>query len=159
MYRILKIVVAIVLIASCVAIGQEYEQFLDDKYVELLRSEVRTQKIGLITDMMELTEEEASIFWPLYREYANELSKIYDNRLKVIREITENFSSFTDEKAEELAEKSIKIEKAKTKLMADYYRKMAKALSPTLSVKFFQIERWVNSMIELQISSKLPFIQ
>ena len=37
-------------------------------YVELLRSDVRSQKIAILTQLMELTEAEDKAFWPLYRD-------------------------------------------------------------------------------------------
>ena len=38
-------------------------------YVELMRSDIRTQKVALITETLLLTEGEGAIFWPIYREY------------------------------------------------------------------------------------------
>ena len=38
-------------------------------YVELLRSDVRGQKVAILTEMMDFTEQEDAKFWPIYREY------------------------------------------------------------------------------------------
>ena len=38
-------------------------------YAELLRSDVRAQKIAILTEVMGFTEAEDKAFWPIYREY------------------------------------------------------------------------------------------
>ncbi len=38
-------------------------------YAELLRSDVRTQKVAILTEVLGLTEAEDKAFWPIYREY------------------------------------------------------------------------------------------
>ena len=50
-------------------------------YTELLRSDIRAQKVAVITEMMEFTEAEDVVFWPVYREYELALSRLYDERL------------------------------------------------------------------------------
>ena len=57
-------------------------------YVELLRSDLRTQKVAVITEMMQFTEAEDAAFWPVYREYELELSRLNDERLAANREPT-----------------------------------------------------------------------
>ena len=58
-------------------------------YVELLRSDVRAQKVAFITELMEFTEAEDKAFWPIYREYDVELSKINDERVERDRRVRE----------------------------------------------------------------------
>ena len=49
--------------------GTEDAQTLDlHAYAELLRSDVRTQKVAIITEVMGFTEAEDAAFWPVYRE-------------------------------------------------------------------------------------------
>ena len=55
-------------------------------YAELLRSDLRAQKIAIITEVMEFTEAEDAKFWPVYREYETELAKINDDRIALIKE-------------------------------------------------------------------------
>ena len=54
-------------------------------YVELLRSDVRAQKVAIITDLMRFTEAEDAAFWPIYREYELELTKVNDERVSVVK--------------------------------------------------------------------------
>ena len=61
-------------------------------YTELLRSDVRTQKVAILTEVVGFTEAEDKAFWPIYREYDVEMSKLGDERIAVIAEYARNYS-------------------------------------------------------------------
>ena len=65
------------------AFGQE--DTYDEAYLEMLRADVRTQKVAAITQVLDLTDAESEAFWPVYREYELELSKIADKRIALSR--------------------------------------------------------------------------
>ena len=37
-------------------------------YAELMRSDIRTQKVALVTETLQLSETDDVIFWPIYRQ-------------------------------------------------------------------------------------------
>ena len=39
-----------------------------DEYLELLRSDIRTEKVAIVTVAMQLDSEQSELFWPIYRE-------------------------------------------------------------------------------------------
>ena len=47
---------------------------------ELLRSDIRTKKMMLISERMELSGKEADAFWPIYRKYDVDLAAINDKK-------------------------------------------------------------------------------
>src|SRR5689334_18840572 len=55
-------------------------------YVELLRSDIRAEKVAIITEVMQFTEAEDAKFWPVYRQYEVDLAKINDDRMALIKE-------------------------------------------------------------------------
>src|SRR6478735_7634851 len=75
-------------------------------YAELLRSDVRAQKVAIITEVMHFTEAEDAAFWPIYREYDLEMAKLGDERVALIAEYASNYSNLTDAVAEKLASKA-----------------------------------------------------
>jgi hypothetical protein len=127
--------------------------------VELLRQDVKTKKIALITEIMQFTEEESAAFWPIFRKYDVELQKVGDERVALIKDYAENFDNIDDDKAKEIAEKAFKIDERRLKLQKKYFKEVSKKTSSRIAAKFIQIERQINNMIDLQISSELPLIQ
>ena len=72
-------------------------------YAELLRSDVRAEKVAILTEVMEFTEAEDKVFWPIYREYETELAKINDDRIALIKEYALGYETLTDATADGLA--------------------------------------------------------
>jgi hypothetical protein len=133
--------------------------YAQEAYIELLRSDVKTKKVAIITEVMQFDDEQAKAFWPVYREYEVELSKMGDARIALIRDYAQNYETMTDEKAQELIQRALKLEERRTKLKKRYFKKFDKALSSKTVAKFFQLENQINLLIDLQIASELPLIK
>ncbi|NIO06376.1 MAG: hypothetical protein GTN74_17750 [Proteobacteria bacterium] len=147
----LSLIIAFVLASSA--------GYAQDAYIELLRSDVKTKKVAIITEVMHFTNEETNAFWPVYREYDLELSKIGDGRLQLIKDYAQNYETMTDEKAKELVDRALRLEAKRTKLKKKYFKKFDKVLPSKTAAKFFQLENQINLLIDLQIASELPLIK
>jgi hypothetical protein len=128
-------------------------------YVELLRADVRAQKVAIFTEMMAFTEAEDKAFWPIYREYDAELTAISDEKVRGIEQFATHYSTMTDELADTLAGKALDIEARRTALKQKYYTRLKAATSPKLAARFLQIENQILMLIDLQIAASLPIIQ
>ena len=129
-----------------------------NSYIELLRSDVKTGKKEVITEFMEFTEEEASIFWNLYREYEYELDKLGDERVDYIKDFAENYFSMTDEKADKIMERAFNYQEEKLDLKKDFYKKLKKKLNASKAAMYIQLEHLLELLIDLQINSELPLL-
>ena len=97
-------------------------------YVELLRSDIRDQKVALISGMMQFSEEDDAKFWPVYREYEQELSSINDERLALIREYATTYEKMTDQIANRLAHAALDLEARRNALKTKYYERLTAIL-------------------------------
>ena len=70
--------------ATTLAGPKETKELNLTAYAELLRSDLRTQKVAIITEVVGFTEAEDKAFWPIYREYDLEMAKLY--RQHVLKE-------------------------------------------------------------------------
>ena len=125
-------------------------------YAELLRSDVRTQKVAIITEVMGFTEAEDAAFWPIYREYDTEMAKLGDERVAMIAEYADNYSKMTDAVADKLATKAIELEGKRQAVKAKCYERVKTALSPRTAMRFLQVEHQLLLLIDLQIAASLP---
>lgn len=153
MKKLLFIIIALLLV-NTIAYGKDI-----DAYIELLRSDIKTRKVEIIKEVMNFTEEESSVFWPVHKKYEFEIENIFDKKIDLINDYIQNYDNLTDEKASKLAKKSFELEKRRTKLKKKYFKKFEKVLSSTTAAKFFMIERSVNLMRDVQIISNLPLIK
>ena len=128
-------------------------------FVELVRSDVRTQKAFILAQNMEFTEDEAVEFWPLHREYELDLNKLYDRRLALIKKFLSSYDDMTDAQARHLADEALSLEESRTKLKRQYFKKFSKIITPKKALRFFQIENQINTAIDLRIAATLPLIK
>lgn len=139
-------------------VDQETQALNFHAYAELLRSDVRTQKVAILTQMMNFTEAEDTAFWPIYREYDAELSKLGDERVALIQEYAKGFLQMDDPLADKLALQALDLEARRHAVKAKYYDRVKKALSPRAAMRFLQVEQQLLLLIDLQISASLPVV-
>jgi hypothetical protein len=125
-------------------------------YAELLRSDVRTLKVAIITEVMGFTEAEDAAFWPIYREYDAEMTKLGDERVAMIGEYASHYSKLTDAIADKLAGRALDLESRRQAAKAKCYERVKTALSPQTALRFLQVEHQLLLLIDLQISASLP---
>jgi len=128
-------------------------------YAELLRSDVRAEKVAIITEVMDFTEAEDKAFWPIHREYETEMATLGDERVALIAEYARTYSTMTDAIAQTLATRALDLEARRQAVKAKYYERFAKALSPRTSLRFLQVEHQLQLIIDLQISAALPIVK
>jgi 2-oxoglutarate dehydrogenase complex dehydrogenase (E1) component-like enzyme len=127
--------------------------------VEVLRADVRSQKVAILTATMELTSEEASVFWPIFREYEVALSSVWDRRLDVIKDYAANYETMTDEIARGLIERAFAVDEEQLAVEKKYFEEVAEVLPVTKAARFVQVDRQLNRMIAVQIASELPLVK
>lgn len=128
-------------------------------YIELLRSDVKTKKTAILVELMQLTDDQADKFWPIYREYDFELQALNDEKLAGIEYYAKNYQNMTDEKADELAKLALALENRRNALKAKYYEKIREQLGGIIAARFLQIENQMLMVVDLQIASSLPIVE
>jgi hypothetical protein len=128
-------------------------------FVEMARSDLRTQKAFVLAQNMTFTEDEAVEFWPLQREYETDLNRLLDQRYELIVQFAKQYETMTDAQASELASRTFDLEAKRTDLKRTYLKKFTKIIPAVKAARFFQIENQLNMVIDLQIASSLPLIK
>ena len=127
-------------------------------YTELMRRDIRTQKVALITELMQFTDEQDNKFWPVYREYETELSRIYDAKLRLIEMYAESYATLTDAQADDLVAKWFDVESRRGALRQKYYTALKAAITPLVAARAVQIENQLDLIVDLQVAAELPVI-
>ena len=129
-----------------------------DKYIELLRANLKTERVAIITEAMELTAKESEVFWPVYRDYDHERTKLADTRIAILRDYASNYGNLTDEKAQDIVYRIFDLERDLLDLEEKYFVRMRREMSATTAARFFQVENQLNMLIQMQVSSELPLV-
>ena len=127
--------------------------------IEMLRTNVRANKAELIGHALALPDSEASVFWPLYREYEAELLQLADERVVLIREYLTVYDTLSNAKAKDLMLRVFDLDARRVKLSRDQFKKFAKRLPAKTAAHFFQLDGFLNRVIDLQIAAALPEVR
>jgi hypothetical protein len=127
-------------------------------YIDLLRRNVRQDKAEIMGSVMALNAADAAKFWPIYSDYDTQLAKLNDQRIQNIKEYAQSYNDMTDQKADELIQKSLTYQRLREELVVATYDKMKQALGAITAARFLQVEHQLLLIIDLQIDSALPVV-
>jgi hypothetical protein len=135
--------------------AQDQEPTIDST-IAVVRANMQADRTTLITTGMNFNEKEGAAFWPIYQQYEYERSKVDDGRVAVIKEYTQKYPTLTDAEARSMAAQMMEYDSRLVTLKKKYYKKLNKVLPALTVTKFFQLERRVDLMMDMQVESSLP---
>jgi hypothetical protein len=135
------------------------DQVMTEQDMQLLRQDIRSKKKQLIAANLTLSDAESTKFWPVYDQYTAELVKINDTKYAAIKEYAEKWGTMTDEQALSLVKRSLSVDEAVAKLRIKYVPIFQKVIPGTKVATFFQLDRRLQTVIDLQLASQLPLVQ
>ncbi len=149
-----KLFILAVLSAFALNISAQETPVLDS----IMEANYRAEKKALITEALQLNQEEAKEFWPLYAEYN---AKVEAENTKLVNFINKNASkldSLTDDEAEKIWKHKLSHDSDLTKLEKKYFKKMLKILPGGKTVRYFQAENKIKSLMDAQMAVEVPLI-
>ena len=130
-----------------------------DQDIDLLRKDIRSQKKQMIAANMKLTDKEAEQFWPVYDQYTAELVKINDQKYAVIKQYAQNYDTLTDDQAVTLTRQALEVDGSVAQLRMKYIPLFRKVISGKKTAMFFQLDRRLVMLIDLQLASQIPLVE
>ncbi len=150
------LVISFAMLAFCpLGRAQDQEPSIDS-VIEVARANMRADRATIITQAMNFSDKEAAAFWPIYRQYEYERSRLDDDRVAVIKEYMQKYQTLTDAEAKAMAEKMLDCDSRLAELKKKYYKKFNKVLPALTVTKFFQLDRRVDLLMDMNVESSLP---
>jgi hypothetical protein len=134
------------------------EVFTNQQFALLLK-DIRSIKKQVIAANLTLTDSEATKFWPLYEQYSAEFGKINDARAALVKEYSDEYGTQTDEQADNLVRRWLDADIAAAQLRQKYVPIFRKVLPGKKAATFFQLDRRISMMIDVQLTAQLPLMQ
>jgi hypothetical protein len=141
------------------AVSPQDFQVPSDQEIDLLRKDLRSKKKQIIAANMKLSDAEAEKFWPLYDKYTADLVQINNTKYELIKQYLQTYTTMTDAEADGYMNKWTSVDESVIQLRQQYVPTFRKVLSAKNTLLFFQLDRRVSLMIDLQLSSQLPLIE
>jgi hypothetical protein len=156
--RILAAVMVVAWSASLPLFPQAARPTEED--IQQTRAALQAKRQELVANAIDLTEEEDRAFWPLYREWRNEMALVGDQRIQIIERINDQaFDQMTDDRAAGLVEEWLSIQMVTVKLQSRYVKRFRKVLPGRKVARFFQLENKLDAITDYDLVSRVPLIE
>ena len=127
-------------------------------YIQLLRTDINKSKVQIITGVMQLDSDDSAKFWPIYKDFQDEMGKVGDQIVDLVTSYVKNYNNMTNDLADQMATKLLDIEQQRNEIKRKYYAKFKTALDPVVAAEFLQVENQIEKLLDLQIASQLPTV-
>jgi hypothetical protein len=135
------------------------EEQVNDANLQLMRQDVRSDRKKLVAANLPLTETESTKFWPVYDRYIAETVKVNDSRLALLKEYANSIDTTTEQQADSLIKRWLALDQDDTQLRLKYVPEFEKVISHKKTAMFFQIDRRLSMLIDLQLASQVPLVK
>jgi hypothetical protein len=129
---------------------------VSDEDIALLRKDLRATKMQVIGENMSLSEEEGLKFWPIYNHYVKDLSQVNDQKYALLKQYAETWSTMSDQDALIYVRNWLEADGQAQAPRLQYVPVVSQVLPGRKAATFFQLDRRLNMIIDLQLFSQIP---
>ena len=150
--------------AGEVAAGQEQQVTVQrvispavtDEDIALLRQDLRATKMQVIGQNMSLSEAQGEKFWPIYNHYVKDLQEVNNQKYALLKPYAEMWATMSDEDALIYVRHWLEVDGQAQALRLKYVPVVSQVLPGRKAATFFQLDRRLNMIIDLQLFSQIP---
>jgi hypothetical protein len=129
--------------------------------MQILAQKIKADKKLVVAANMQLTEDEAKGFWPVYEAYQKDLENINQRLGVAIRNYAAayNQGQVSDQAAKGLINESIAIEEAEAKLKRTYAARLEKVIPGVKVARYIQIENKIRAIVRYDLAGHIPLVR
>jgi hypothetical protein len=139
-----------------VTVERVFSPTVTDADIVMLRQDIRAMKMQVIGQNMSLSDTEAQKFWPIYKHYADDLHEVNNAKYALLKQYAETWSTMTDQDALIYVRRWMEVDEEAQALRLKYVPLVTRVLPGKKAATFFQLERKLCMMVDLQLFSQVP---
>jgi len=130
-----------------------------DKLMTQFRSDLQAARADVVAKGLTLNAEQASKFWPLFKQFQSEQNSIIDTQLKATKKYSDSFAQLTE--ADSLAYIASLLERDQKihDLRVKWLTKFQSAVPIGTAARAIQIDRRLGLVAQIQLASKVPLVR
>jgi hypothetical protein len=129
---------------------------ITDEDIILLRQDLRAKKMQVIGQNMNLSDTEAQKFWPVYNHYVKDLQEVNNQKYALLKQYAQMWATMTDQDAMIYVRNWLEADGQAQALRLKYVPVVNQVLPGKKAATFFQLDRRLNMIIDLQLFSQIP---
>jgi hypothetical protein len=129
--------------------------------MQILRDKIKADKKLVVASNMDLTEAEATGFWPIYEQYQKELQKLNQRLAKTLDSYADDNrrKSLTDDKAKKLIDEAVSIDQDEANIKSTFAPKLSKVLPVKKVARYLQIENKIRALVKYDLAQGVPLVR
>jgi hypothetical protein len=139
-----------------VTVQKVFRPTVTDEDIALLRQDIRAMKMQVIGQNMSLSDTEAQKFWPIYKHYADDLHEVNNSKYELLKQYAETWATMTDQDALIYVRHWMEVDAEAQALRLKYVPAVTQALPGKKAATFFQLDRRLSMIVDLQLFSQVP---
>ena len=105
-----------------------------------VKDRVAAFKIGFLTERLNLTPEEAKVFWPVFNKFQDELEQLRKSRRENISGARQNFDEMSDAEVEKTIDNELNSRQSELDLVKKYHPQFKKVLPVKKVARLYRAE-------------------
>jgi hypothetical protein len=98
---------------------------------------IKSIKIAYITERLNLTPQEAEVFWPVYNDFENRKHEINHSKRELAEQFMKNQDNFSDAEITKMLDDNLKYSKEETELLIQFDARFREILPPGKVFKLY----------------------
>ena len=129
--------------------------------MQILAQKIKADKKLVVAANMQLTEDEAKGFWPVYDAYQKDLASLNKQLVGVIKNYADayNKGAVPDATAKKLMNDYLAVEERELKLKRSYVPRLEKAIPGTKVARYMQIENKIRALFKYELAAQIPLVE
>jgi hypothetical protein len=139
-----------------ITVQRVFSPTVTDEDIALLRKDVRAMKMQVIGQNISLSDTEAEKFWPIYKHYADDLHEVNNSKYALLKQYAETWATMTDQDALIYVRHWMEVDAEAQALRLKYVPTVTQVLPGKKAATFFQLDRRLSMIVDLQLFSQIP---
>jgi len=129
--------------------------------MQILAQKIKADKKLVVAANMQLTEDEAKGFWPVYDAYQKDLASLNKQLVGVIKNYADayNKGAVPDATAKKLMNDYLAVEERELKMKRSYVPRLEKAIPGTKVARYMQIENKIRALFKYELAAQIPLVE
>ena len=127
--------------------------------IDETRADLREMAKEIVAQNVEMTPEQAEVFWPLFDEYDKKDHELGDKEVGIIEDYMLNYYAMDQEEGSKILNDIMQLRIDRLNLEREYINKMNEVLPIIVVGKFYQVSRRLRLLIEAQKALKIPLLR
>jgi len=130
-----------------------------EQIVSQFRDDLQAKSADVMAKALTLTAEQATKFWPLYKEYQKEQAAIVEGQIQATQKYAKNYGHLTDADAVDFINALLTRDQKTHDLRVKWLAKFQTVVPPVTAARAIQVERRLGLVSQIGVSSQIPLVR